>query len=530
MNKWNTFVWGLGFQLGCAAFSAQAAVFTGSGTPGQRQLGLTTANTMAINPDGSGHALIVPYYSVQSGNVTVINLTNGDSRNGKAIKVRFRAAANADTVFDLTVFLAQNDVWTAVISQDAKTGLAQLSSSDSSCTLPALNRATGDSFGTNRINLKLNAADKASQTREGYIEVLTMADMPPDLSPGSLYQSIARGYGSLVNCASATVLATLNDAANEAAAAAMGFATPTTGMQGSWTVINVKQTLTYSGSATAIQAIDTYTGLPGRANYVVFPQTSAAAANIDTLTTDPLLRSAPWGSKSTVGVATPYLPATGSLPVVAAVMSDFPDFSTPYLAALTFPVFQVNELNRALAVKTLSNDYATDPTVRAATDWVFSLPTKRYSVAVDYRQTVPAAVYSSSTSKGGVEYFSDSDSTRAAAMSKVFFDREGNRRSSSVCPIGNGCDTGFALRGAVSVIGFASPNGALAGTGATGASVVTDTASPLAFANGWGLLDVSNGGAGLPVLGTGFIRLINPNVSAGVSGNYGLASSHSATK
>ena len=43
-----------------------------------------------------------------------------------------------------------------------------------------------------------------------------------------------------------------------------------------------------------------------------------------------------------------------------------------------------------MAVRTginVINEFITDPAIAANTDWVFSLPTRRYSVAVDYRTT-----------------------------------------------------------------------------------------------------------------------------------------------
>ena len=508
--------------LAVGASGLQAAVFTGRGTPDGTLLGQTTANAMAVNPDGVGHVLILPYFSVQNGNATVITLSNVDNLNGKAVKLRFRGAANADNLMDLTLFLSPNDVWNGVVTQNAVTGLAQLSTDDATCTLPVLAKGVSTPFTTNRINPGLNAADQATQTREGYAEVITLADIPVNLAVNSLSRAITHVNGVPGNCASPAVQATLTDAATEGVAAAMGFATPTTGLQGNWTLINVPQTLTFAGSATALQAVDV-NGLPARANYVLFPQSSSPALAVDNLTADPLFRSNPAGSKTAAGVTTLYAPAVGGLPVVRAALYDFPDLSTPYLAGLSIPTQQTVATSKALAVKSVSNDYSSDSAVSAATDWLFSLPTLRYSKGLDYRQATPTVVYSLAASAGNVEYFSDGNSTGASALPKAFYDRDGTLRRSAFCA--TGCDAGFSLKGAVSLVTFSANQAS-----AVGGRVAMDSASSLAFTNGWGVVDTSNGGAGLPVLGAAFIRANNPAAAAGVSGNYGISSTHSVTR
>ncbi len=521
MNKLFSVI-GLSCLLACGSI-VNAAVFSGRGVPSATTLGETTANVMAVNPDGVGHVLLFPYFSAQNGNATIFSITNTDYLNAKAVKLRFRGAASGDTVFDLTVFLPPNDVWNGVVTQNGSTGLAQLSTADTSCTLPAMSPGVGYTFNTGRINPSLNVAEQANQTREGSVEVIVMADIPPVFASASLYASIAHNAGVPVNCGAAPVVATLVDAASESAAAAMGFATPTTGLEGSWTLINVPQTLTFSGDATAVQALSNVTGAPGRANYVLFPQTGTSALGVDGLTADPLMRTSPSGSKSATGVFTSYVPASGGLPVIKAVMNDFPDLSTPYLSGMTIPSQQASELSRVLAVKSVANDYSTDRVVSAATDWVFSFPTKRYSIGVDYRQSTPAVVYSLMPGKGGIEYFSDALTTAAAALPKIYYDREAGRRVISACS--SGCDASFALKGSTSVVSFATSTASVLAS-----SVSLDFAGVGAFANGWGVVDTSNGGAGLPVLGAAFIRANNPAAAVGVSGNYGITSGHRFTR
>ena len=83
---------GLGF-----AGAASAAVIDGSAT-GAYDGSLMTpsdATGLQFSEGGVGHQLLVPYYTVQDGNMTVIHLVNTDTNNGKAVKVRFRFTSDS---------------------------------------------------------------------------------------------------------------------------------------------------------------------------------------------------------------------------------------------------------------------------------------------------------------------------------------------------------------------------------------------------------------------------------------------------
>lgn len=139
---------GLGF-----AGAASAVVIpggAGSATPTAALLGTTTANAFELSNGGVGHNLIVPYYTAQDGNMTVLHLTNTDLENGKAVKVRFRGAANSDDVLDFQVLLSPGDVWTGAVTAGAS-GVAQLVTADGTCTVPALSKGVPQSFDTRRL-------------------------------------------------------------------------------------------------------------------------------------------------------------------------------------------------------------------------------------------------------------------------------------------------------------------------------------------------------------------------------------------
>ena len=503
------------------ACSAQASLIAGSSDNVGPGLGGTAINNFVVNPDGIGHHLIVPFFSVQNGGATILNLVNTDPVNAKAVKVRFRGATNADSVFSLTVFLSPGDVWNAAVTRNADSGLAQLVSGDDSCTLPVVNKGVPASFTTVRLNPALSTADQAGQTREGYVEILTMADIPSSSVTTSLFQAVSQQTGGARNCAAAAIAATQKDATTEGQATALGFASPVGSLRATWTLINVPQTLTFSGAATALLGVDKVTNVPGRGNFMFFPQSDSLTGNADGFTADPLLRQVPAASKTYDGRTGTYVSA--SLPLVKPTFADFPDLSTPLLSGLADPMAQASLISKVLAVKSVRNDYATDLTVNAATDWVFTRPTLRFSVAMDYIQS--RRVYSLMPGNDNLEFFSDEnislkDGKVCTDNSFVFYDREEASRT-------NGADTQLSSAFSVKLCGAAAA--LLFGTApvsAVGASVTAELTGTRAFANGWGRIDLNNRYTGVPVLGGAFVKASNPSAAAGVSGNYGITTVH----
>lgn len=121
------------------------------------------ADGLALTTTGAGHILVVPYFTTQGTNTTLLNLTNTDTVNGKAVKLRFRGAANSDDIFDITVYLSPGDMWSANVSASGE--LSALTTSDTSCTLPSIAdiKAAGGLFKTGRVN----PTNSNAETREG---------------------------------------------------------------------------------------------------------------------------------------------------------------------------------------------------------------------------------------------------------------------------------------------------------------------------------------------------------------------------
>lgn len=485
--------------------------FAGAASADVVRMTASTAIDLSLAEGGVGHALIVPYFNAQNGNMTVLHVVNTDTTSGKAVKVRFRGAANSDDILDFQVFMSPGDVWTAAVTAGAD-GIAQLVTADNTCTLPKLTAGVAQPFITGRLNPALTGDALANQTREGYVEIFNMADIPANPAATSLYTAIKHKNG-VAPCTSTALDATLTNITTEAGVLAAGFAAPTGTLMGDWYIQNVAGTTTFSGAATAVVAT-TAAGISAPSNFVHFPQMDQGATAAGN-TADPLLLSG----------------------AVVTANYDLPDLSTPFVTApgAGAAVDQAAKLTHALAVKSASNQFANDAGIFAKTDWVFSMPTRRYSVAMNYTKlnSTDAATralareYTVLTSN----WFTAANTTIDGQLicvnadKQTFWDREENSKATGAV---FSPDTVKVTRfcGETSVMSFGV---AKTDPSVLGASVAREAVLP-GYVNGWGQVSTNNGGNGLPILGASFIKLSNANATPGVSGTYGITWPHRFTK
>ncbi len=536
----------------------------------------TNANAETVQNGGIGHQLIVPYYNVQGGNATLFNIVNTDLVNGKAVKVRFRGASNSDDVFDFQLYLSPGDMWATTLTKAAD-GTATLNTIDKSCTLP--NLINGQPFVTARLPSFLTATQKSQQTREGYIEIFNMADIPPVLAdvtgagvlgagPGvapfgaptvtanPLFTAIKHVNGVPPGCGSAAMNALAADPASTAAAYALGFRSPSTGLFANFTIINVPKSGAETGEAVSIAATLATNGPNARGNIVFFPQVAGTNATPDSFTADPALKTI---AGTATGVTTGTAANTaypGGVPLVAISQFDLPDLSTPYLVlpayppAATDPLAQAENLTRSLAVVNVINEFITDPVIAANTDWVLSLPTRRYSVALDYRVNPVTNAQRAYSKFPNRDYFDATNTPVALSVatgmpqicvntqSTVYFDREESTFVGSSFVISpNPPAAVFSLCGEANVLTFNSPFGA----SVLGAEISSANAPvPNNVTVGWAIINTpglltglgagfnapSPGGNGLPILGKAYVTAKNNAVLAGFTTNFGGSYEH----
>lgn len=472
---------------------------------------------------GIGHILVVPYFTSQGANHSLLNIVNTDTVNGKAVKLRYRGAANSDDLFDITVYLSPGDVWTADVSVDAD-GFSRLETSDNSCTLPS-RQEIKDAF-NGRFKVDRVAGEKA-ETREGYIEILNTADIPPT-RPGLDINGVALGANPLfaaikhVNGVAPCTKAVMDQQENVLVPVPFnansprvrGYSWPTGGLMANWAIVDMSKTASFSGEAIAVRA-ETAGNVNGAGRLVWAPQTSTLVsyANALQLTADPLFRNN----------------------VVKAQSVDFPDLSTPYTAAAlpvnplvntpivrsqVDPLAQARRLSNALAVTNVINEYLTNPSVGFETDWVFSMPTRRYAVAVNYAANrlewndinltrnggdstvtpnlnAPAALQNGYFSAANTDYVNRRACVYTASM--LGFDREENSRTSfQISP-----SPAYRLCGETSVLAF---NKTTAQTSLLGAALARENVDTKML-EGWLTIRTPGlTGAGLPVTGFAAVK------------------------
>ena len=464
------------------ATNTDAAGFVGA-------LSVPAAGQLTPTTTGIGHVLVVPYFTTQGANHSLLSITNTDTINAKAVKLRYRGASNSDDVFDITVYLSPGDVWSADVAADAA-GFSRLLTDDNSCTLPSKADIKAANNGRFKVNRVRNG--DAAQTREGYIEILNTADIPPVLSgtgvngvtavANPLFAAIKHVNGE-APCTSTVMdlqeTPLVADANSNNSPRNRGYSWPTGGLFANWIIVDVTTNASFSGEAVAVRAENA--GANAAGNLVWFPQTTQ---NIDvdvarTLTADPLLA-----------------PATGTAPVRAALY-DFPDLSTPYTPAAV-PSAQANLLARALETTSVTNEYLTAASSGGfATDWVFSMPTRRYAVAMNYGASSPATGVAVNAAVN--EHFRATNLTANAnwqicvdAGNLRGFDREERTRTTFVISP----DMGVRFCGETSVLSFNSATSSV-----LGAQIATQQIQT-SFAEGW--FTVGTPGAanfGLPVIG-----------------------------
>jgi hypothetical protein len=141
----------------------------------------------------TGSAAIVPYYTVQEGYITGVNIVNTTDYT-QVVKVRFRRGSDSMDALDFNVIMSPQDIFNGYISGDDENNIA-FRTNDSSCTAPILPFENGTD-GTRIANMPSQAVLPGSITfedgaMEGYIEIIGMgqADDAQPIAQGALHST-----------------------------------------------------------------------------------------------------------------------------------------------------------------------------------------------------------------------------------------------------------------------------------------------------------------------------------------------------
>lgn len=303
---------------------------------GVSALGVTgAAQAVNVNPDGLGQVLIYPYYTTRAdatGNAyaTLMSVINS-TQSAKAVKVRFLEGKNSREVLDFNLFLSPFDVWTAAILPDTATGGAKVGTLDLSCTLPPFSTSPTAPF-VSFVNFAYTGTsdDKGGssldRTKEGYFEIIEMATYSSTSTTGKAVTHV----NGVPPCG-----ANLSDFQAAIDALPLGG-----GLFGGESLINVSSGTDYSADPTALDNFNT---------------------------TGPNYQPA--------GVTLPDL--TQSSPPISVVVAPNGNVYTSAWSPGT-----ADAVSATLMHNTVLNEFVLDTATKSQTDWVITMPTKRFYVNV----------------------------------------------------------------------------------------------------------------------------------------------------
>jgi hypothetical protein len=288
------------------------------------------AQAVNLNPDGLGQVLIYPYYTTRAnaaGNVynSLLSVVNSTA-SVKAVKVRFLEGKNSREVLDFNLFLSPKDVWTAgIVPFGAGAGIV---TNDKSCTLPAI-PAAGKAF-VNFAYTADGAGSTLDRTTEGYVEIIEMATFD-DASDTAA--NVTHVGGVPPGCADQTDAL----AASEALPPGLTDQFGRSGIFGGITLINVD-----AGAATGEDAV----ALDNFSDVVLY--TNAGSVQPD---------------------------LTQASPPVSVLFANNNIYNSLWSASTADPVSAV------LMHDHIMNEFVLDTGTNSGTDWVVTMPTKRFYVA-----------------------------------------------------------------------------------------------------------------------------------------------------
>jgi len=349
----------------------------------------STAQAVFVNPEGHGQVLLYPYYTVEGGNDTYINLVN-TTNEYKAVKVRILEAMNSQEVLDFNLYLSPQDHWSAVITADTNGAGAVIRTADTSCTVPNALAATavgvaGPSVAFRDTTYSGDSVNGLERTREGYVEIIEM---------GVLTDAVTDQPGVLHNAAGlpgdCSVLTTnWQPAGKWTADETTDVDVPTGGLYGYGVIINVADGTDATYDAVALDKF------------------------VDVVE-DPLattIHAAPGSILPSLAQATPIAHVLDGSAAAPAV-----------IAATPVSGLGIDAVSTVLQSSSIMNDYVLEPTINGATDWVVTFPTKKVYVNKPAPADAPFTnVWSATTS------------TACEEIGIVYYDRE--ERSVSPDPL-----------------------------------------------------------------------------------------------
>ncbi|TVR64845.1 MAG: hypothetical protein EA420_04545 [Candidatus Competibacteraceae bacterium] len=341
-------------------------------------------NAQEVSNTGTGTAVFVPYYTINDGWRTLVNITN-TSANSLAIKFRLHEARNSRDVLDFVVLLSPYDVWTAWVEEGAD-GRPFLQTTDRSCTVPISVRDSGANASelaySNSFRDHLATDGDISRMSEGYIEVLVMGETegegeaPVDGNRGSTAWYAKHVNGEPRNCGFIQ-----NDFVRRTATWTRGPADAPNDIPGEDGSGDPLARLGSGDPTSTVGYGEIDTPAPLKVNASLVNRANGIAAGIESL------HIAGWGDNQNLVTA-----------------QQFPWFLEPSLASSDglWTTEALDDINEGIAAFTVANEWTNNPNTGALSDWVVTFPTKRFQTDEDALNIQAAcSVWRNDGSEGG---------------------------------------------------------------------------------------------------------------------------------
>jgi len=431
-------------------------------------LGLAgAAQAVNLNPDGLGQVLIYPYYTVRAdadGNAfnSMISVVN-TSDQGKAVKVRFLEGKASHEVLDFNLYMSAFDVWTGYVIPTADG--AALGTKDNSCTYGNVAAAQPVPFKNDLFAGALADGEDATldRTREGYVEIIAMADIP-SVAANATYTAIKHDKNGVpADCTA--VIDNGDQSTTPPAWAKTDLTSPTGGLFGNMTLINVNTARAAGFDAVALTNFYDGTTEDWAGNAAVTANTTAALA----VKVDGTLWFPSGNMNPNLSMAWPtdsYLIRSSATSTAGVVANTFPGIGGDadgwkhelINGKVVRSVFTpgLDATSSTMMRSAIYNEYMNSDMVAGATDWVITMPTKglyfdRGAAGGAAANTlIPRALFQNVFKAGG----------SADAVGAAYF----NREEASITPtMGNGFSpvipgvtAGSYLRWEANVVNFGS--------------------------------------------------------------------------
>ena len=342
---------------------------------------MSASAQMYVDNGGLGEVLIFPFYSAENGNSTNINLVNTTAA-GKAVKVRFIEGENSQEVLDFNLYMSPGDHFSMGVSATADGG-GQVVTRDNTCTVPRFTPGEPVAFRNTLYQTDKSAGVGAAgvgaydntgigRTAVGYVEVIEMGQLT---GKGLHYDA----KGAVSAKANPMLAAITHDAAGMPANCDLpvtAWSTAAGGVKGTWLAeadtAGLGKGRAYMSSTWVGGGLYGYAGVVNGADATAFGQDGIAIVNaVDSVTAN--------AAGGQGGFALHYKPGdtnpdfkdsnlnTSSIVAKGGAMATY-DYAPSTVDAVS-GLFQTDEI---------INDYVTDSTIKATTDWVITMPTKGF--------------------------------------------------------------------------------------------------------------------------------------------------------